>query len=180
MKYMKLLGVLVASVLLATSVVAAPATNAPAADSGLGQWTLSLSGAGSTSLTSDSKYDSSAVGAQFELGHDGKFILPLTAGVRQGVAWGDSDGSEWQFTTRVFNDWTLIRLGNLQLDAGGNVGLNYGTKGEPRWVAAPEVVGRLYLKKDVDMFARVEYPFDLNAGRAENTLTYVLGVRIRF
>lgn len=177
MKCIKLIGVLFATVLLASAAFAAPTTNAPASDVFSG-WTLSLSGQGASALNG-SKLDHSAIGGEFELGHDGKFILPLNAGVRQGIGYSDGDGANWLFSTKVYSDWTLIRLGNLQLDAGGNAGLAYGNQ-PLKWTAAPEVVGRLYLKKDVDVFGRVEYPFDLNKGRAENSLTYTLGVRIRF
>ncbi len=179
MKYIKfVLAALVAATLLTTTTLAA--TNAavvatPASD--LGPWTLSLGGGGTTTLGGDSD---TAVGAQFELGHDGKLVLPLTAGVRQGIAWSESEGSDWQFSTRLFSDWTLIRLGSFEIDAGGNAGLNYGTSAEPKWTAAPEVVARLYLKNDIDTFVRVEYPFDLTNGRAEDALTYILGVRVRF
>jgi hypothetical protein len=179
MRYIKFaLAALFAAALLTTTTLAATNTTvvaAPASD--LGQWTFSLGGGGTTTLGAGSD---TAVGVQFELGHDEKLLLPLTAGLRQGVAWDESDGSNWKFSTRLFSDWTVLRLGNIQLDVGGNTGLNYGTTGAPKWVAAPEVVGRLYLKEDIDTFVRVEYPFDLTEGHAENALTYTLGVRIRF
>lgn len=177
MKYMKLIGVLFATVLLATAVVAAPATNAPAA-SDLGNWTLSLSGNGSANLGGADK-DASAVGGEFQLGRAVTLIAPAELGVRQGIGWSDANGSSWLFSTKVYSDWTVLRLGNLQFDAGGNVGLSYGNT-KPTWTAAPEVVARLYLKKDVDLFTRVEYPFDLNAGKATDRLGLTLGLRIRF
>jgi hypothetical protein len=182
MKYIKtLVGALVATALLVTVASAAPSTNAPLATpaSDLGQWTLSLSGGGSTALGGDAKDVGSAVGGEFQLGHDAKIILPAEVGLRQSIGYSDVNGSSWLFGTKAYTDWTVLRLGNLQFDAGGNVGLTYGNT-TPKWTAAPEIVSRLYLKKDVDVFARVEYPFNLTDGKAENRLTYVLGVRVRF
>jgi hypothetical protein len=182
MKYMKfVMAAIVAAVLLTTTTFAAtdPAPvklTAPASD--LGQWTLSLSGVGASALNG-SKLNNSTVGGEFELGHSGKFILPLDAGVRQGVGYSDANGSSWQLSTHVFSDWRVVKLGNLELGAGGNVGLSYANQ-PLKWEASPEVVTRLYLKRDVDLFGRVEYPFDLNAGRSENSLRYTLGIRVRF
>lgn len=178
MKYIKLMGVLFAAILFTSAVCAAPSTNAPASDSGLGQWTLSLSGAGSTALNG-AKVESSAVGGEFQLGRSVTLIRPAELGLRQGIGYSDANGANWLFSTKAYSDWTVLRLGNVQLDAGGNVGLSYGNT-TPTWTAAPEIVGRIYLKKDVDFFTRVEYPFDLSNGRAENRLTYTAGIRIRF
>ena len=46
--------------------------------------------------------------------------------------------------------------------------------------AAAELVGRIYLKKDVNLFGRIEYPFDLNQGKAEGDLLYKIGLQVRF
>lgn len=180
MKYIKTSVSLFVAVLFATAVYAAPATNAPVATTtkDAGRWTLSLSGTGQSAIT-DSKLNSSAIGTEFELGHSGQFILPVNAGVRQGIAYSDANGANWNFSTKVYADWTLVRLGNLEFDAGANVGLNYGNQALS-YEAAPEVVARVYLKKDVDVFGRVEYPFNLNPAASENTLRYNLGVRVSF
>lgn len=182
MKYIKtLVGALLATALLVTVATAAPSTNAPLAtptSSDLGQWTLSLSGGGSTALGGADK-NVSAIGGEFQLGHDAKIILPAEVGLRQSISYADANGASWLFGTKAYTDWTIVKLGNLEFDAGGNIGLTYGNT-TPVWTAAPEVVGRLYLKKDVDCFARVEYPFNLTDGKAENRLTYVLGIRVRF
>lgn len=181
MKYIKtLVGALLATALLVTVASAAPSTNAPLAApaSDLGQWTLSLSGGGSTALGGADK-TSSAIGGEFQLGHDAKIILPAEVGLRQSIGYSDVNGSSWLLGTKAYTDWTVLKLGNLQFDAGGNIGLTYGNT-TPIWTAAPEIVGRLYLKKDVDVFTRVEYPFNLTDGKAENRLTYVLGIRVRF
>lgn len=180
MKYVKLMGVLFATVLFATAVVAAPSTNDPVAtaDSTLGTWTLSLAGNGSANL-GGSDIDGSAVGGEFQLGRAVTLVTPAEIGIRQGIGWSDVNGSSWLFSTKAYSDWTVLRLGNLQFDAGGNVGLTYGNT-KPVWTAAPEVVARLYLKKDVDVFTRVEYPFDLTDGKAADRLGITLGLRVRF
>jgi hypothetical protein len=182
MKYMKTLASVLLAALFVTAATAAT-TNAPVAKAdSTNQWTLSLSGGGSTSLNSGGN---SAVGAEFELGRTYGITLPLLKstellyGVRQGIGWGDANGADWQFSTKVFSDVKLFTYKSFELDGGGNVGILYGNR-TLDWVAAPEVVGRLYLKKDVDFFGRVEYPFDLNRGRAENSLVYTLGVRVKF
>lgn len=177
MKLIKSLGVLLATTAL-FAITAGAATNAPVvtATPDLGPWTLSVAGGGSSSVTGNKN---SAVGLEFELGHSGQFILPLTAGVRQGLNYSNSEGSTWVLNTKVFSDWTLLKLGNFEFDAGGNVGINYGNT-TLTWTASPEVVTRLYLKKDVDLFGRVEYPFNLTEGRGNESLTYAIGLRVRF
>jgi hypothetical protein len=180
MKYIKTVVSMFVAVLFATAVYAAPATNAPVATTttDAGRWTLSLSGAGQSAIKS-SKLNNSSIGTEFELGHSGQFILPVNAGVRQGIAYSDANGSSWNFSTKAYADWTLVRLGNLEFDAGGNVGVGYGNQ-TLTYEASPEVVARVYLKKDVDLFGRVEYPFNLNPAASENTLRYNLGLRVSF
>ena len=181
MKYIKtLISALFAVTLLVSVAVAAPSTNAPLVSSpaGLGEWTVSLAGGGSTAFNSNDQ-DATVVGGEVQIGHAAKLILPLEVGVRQGVGYANSGNSSWLLSTRIYSDVVLVKFGNLQFDAGANVGVIYGNT-TLTWVAAPEVVGRLYLKKDVDLFARVEYPFNLNEGKAENRLDYTIGCRIRF
>ena len=179
MKYIKtILGVLFASVLLTT--VATAATNEIATkDVDKDHWTFSFAGGGASDLGGGT-LNSSTIQGDLSIGRTGRLVLPLEVGVRQGFGYSDVNGATWRFSTKLYSDWTLVRLGNLQLDAGGNVGALYGTRAEPSWVAAPEVVTRLYLKKDVDLFGRVEYPFNLREGRAQESLVYTLGVRLRF
>jgi len=182
MKYIKtLVGALLATALLVTVATAAPSTNAPIVKSKgyLDKWTLSLAGGGSTALGGDAEKVGSAVGGEFQLGLPGHFVLPLEAGIRQGVSYNDVNSSTWLLSTKVYSDWTVVKFGNLQFDAGGNVGISYGNT-SPTWTIAPEVVSRLYLKKDVDVFTRVEYPFDLNEGKSLNRLTYTFGIRLGF
>lgn len=180
MKLTKSLGVLLAITALFAITAGAAPTNAPVATATptLGPWTLSVEGGGSTALTGDKD---SVVGATFELGHDGKFVVPFVGGLRQSIGWEDSDGANWAFGTKLFADVPVLKLGkNVQVDVGGNVGLLYGTERETLWTISPEVVARLYLKKDVDLFVRVEYPYDLTNGRSQDTLTYAVGLRVRF
>lgn len=179
MKYIKtIIGALVATALLATVVNAAPSTNAPVVSSE-GQWTLSLSGTGATATKSPSD---SVIGAQIALGHTGKLILPLEAGVRQGFGYASANGGTALFSTSPFVDWTVLKLGNLEFDLGGNVGATYGNT-PLTWKAAPEGVVRLYLKQDVDLFGRIEYPFALNGNNgpvAQDSLVYTIGLRVKF
>lgn len=178
MKYIKtLVGVLFATVLFTTA--AGAATNVPVATAtqDLGLWTLSVAGGGSTSLNNDGT--DTIVGATFEVGHDGKFIVPFVAGIRQNITWSDGNGSNWQFATKLFADVPVLKLGNnVQFDVGANVGILYGNR-TLEWVASPESVIRLYLKRDVDLFVRVEYPFSLNEVEALDVLTYGIGLRVR-
>ena len=181
MKYIKtLVGAFVAIALLSVSAVSAAGTSTNASSSDvLGPWTFSLSGGGSSAINND-KSTSSTVGGEFELGHKGNLILPLEAGVRQSINYSDvTKGSEWLLSTRAYSDWRLVKLGVLEADAGGNVGPNYGDQ-KLSWTAAPELVGRIYLKKDVNLFGRIEYPFDLNQGKAEGDLLYKIGLQVRF
>ena len=181
MKYMKTLASLALAVLFVSAATAAT-TNAPVAPT-TSQWTLSLSGAGSTSLNSGGN---STVGGEFELGKTTPVLVPLLKwntdlnyGVRQSVGFSDVNCAKWQLGTKLFTDVKLLAWKSFEVDAGGNAGALYGNR-ELGWTAAPEVVGRVYLKKDVDFFGRVEYPFNLNTGRAENSLLYTLGVRVKF
>jgi hypothetical protein len=179
MKLIKSLGVLLAITALFAITAGAATTNAPVATATptLGPWTLSVEGGGSTALTGDKD---SVVGATFELGHNGKFIVPFVGGLRQSVGWEDSDGANWKFGTKLFADVPVLKLGkNVQLDVGGNAGILYGNC-SPEWTISPEVVTRLYLKKDVDVYLRVEYQYNLTTGKSQDTLVYGIGLRIRF
>ena len=166
MKYIKsaVFGVLFAVLFSITSAFAA-SSSVPAALTGhdLGQWSLSLSGNGAVTTATPSKFRG---GANLELGHTGDLILPLEFGVRQGVGYGNTSpdrSSNWNFTTSVFNDWRLVKLGNFEVDAGVNGAVTYGNT-PLAWSVAPEAVGRLWLLKNVNTFLRGEYPFKI--GRA--------------
>jgi hypothetical protein len=183
MKYIKtLVGSLVALAFLSVAAVQASAdTNAVALTTTdtLSPWTFSISGGGNTKLANDSAYVDSTVGGTFDLGYSTKIVLPSQVGVRQSIGYSDASGATWNFDTKVYNDWTVFRVGNLELDGGGNIGASYGNQAYD-WQVAPEAIARLYLKKDVDVFARVEYPYDITKGATENSLTYDIGLRVRF
>lgn len=178
MKYVKwLVGSVVATVLFTIAAVAAPSTNAPIVK-GLdaSQWTLSLAGAGSTQTKGNSD---STFGGELSLGHTGTFILPLEAGVRQGFGYSSANSEKYSFSTRGFADFTVLKLGNLEFDGGANLGTGYGAT-RLNFTAGPEAVARLYVKKDVDVFARADYRFDLSSATAQNQIGYVFGVRVKF
>jgi len=184
MKYIKtLVGAFVALTLLTTAVQAAPSTNTTATVqqtvSDLGLWTFALSGQGNTTINNSSTKVSSNIGAEFQLGYITKIVLPAEVGVRQGIGYADANSASWMLSTKVYSDWKVVRVGNLEADAGVNVGATYGNR-PINYTASPEIVGRLYLKKDVNLFARVEYPFDLSAGKSQDNLVYTLGLQVRF
>lgn len=167
MKYMNsVLGGLFASVLLTTS--------AFAADSDL--WTLSLGGSGAVGTQSPSTFNG---GTSLSLGHTGNFILPLEVGVRQDV--GYSTGNNWALNTKVYSDWTLVKLGNLEFDAGVNAGVSYGDV-PLTWTVAPEAVSRLWLLKNVNAYVRVELPFVVKSDsfHTQNKVGLDFGLQIRF
>lgn len=175
MKFTKtILGVLFASALFTVTALGADATVPTGKD--LGQWSLSLGGSGAVTTGNSSTVNS---GGFIELGHTGDLILPLEFGVRQGV--GYATGNQWALSTHVFNDWTLVKLGSLEFDAGINGGLTYGNT-PLAWSFAPEVVGRLWLTKSVNTFIRGEFPFDItsNGVRVENKVGLTLGLNVRF
>lgn len=138
-------------------------------------WVLSLSGAGSTVTKGDT---GTQFGVDVSLGHTGHLVLPMEAGLRQGVSY---DGSSTTIgTTKLYSDWTLFTvLKTLDVFVGGNVGLAYGNT-PVSWTASPEAGARLWLKRDVAVLARVEVPFDLNNGKYTDTLRYSLGVAVKF
>lgn len=182
MKYIKaVVGAVVALSLVVSVASASPSTNAVVAKvSDLGPWTFALSGQGNTKLEDNTAhYKSSTIGAEFELGHSAQIVLPAEVGFRQSIGYSDASDSHWDLSTKAFTDWRVFRLGNLEADAGGNAGVAYGNQSAD-WTVSPEATARLYLKKDVDLFGRVEYPYDITKGTVENNLTYTLGLRVRF
>lgn len=184
--FKSLLGVVLATSLLtvaalgADTAITAPATTAnlkvPVSDPG--QWTLSLAGNGVVGTKSDTTFNG---GLSLELGHTGKFILPLEAGVRQGVGLSYDNGSTWKLNTKVYNEWQLVKLGSLEFDAGGNAGLTYGNT-PIAWTVGPEATARLWLTQNVNTFLRGEYNFDVsNSGvKSQNALGIVFGIQARF
>jgi len=175
MKHMKKITKLFVGVfcalLLATSAFAAD-TNAGSPES----WVFTLAGTGATTTTTDSQ---SAFGVDLSIGRTGHLLLPIEAGVRQGVAYASGDGGSAVLDTSLYSDWTLLTIKKVDLFAGGNIGLAYGNT-PLSWTVAPEAGVRVWIKKNVALVGRLEYPFDINDGRAENTLRYVLGLAAKF
>lgn len=172
-KFTKLfVGVFCALTLLATSTFAADvvkSTNAPTES-----WTLTLGGVGSTVTEGDL---GTSAGLNLSVGRTGHLLLPLEAGVRQGVTY-DGDSSTL-FNTRVYADWTLFTVKSVDVFAGGNVGLTYGNM-TPVWAVAPEVGARWWLKDDVAVLARAELPYNLTKGTFNHSVDYLLGFMVKF
>ena len=186
MKYIKtLIGAFVAGALLtiaASAQQAVPTTTAVAKTTpDVGPWSLALAGTGNSVLNNnDSKIQNSHFATEVQIGYDTKIVLPTQVGLRQSIAYSDSSGANWAGSSTVFADVRVVRVGNLEADAGGNVGVNYGTGVTSVWTAAPEIVARLYLKKDVDVFARAELPYNITNGKLENNIPYTLGLEVKF
>jgi hypothetical protein len=186
---MKLFKSLLGVVVLATSLFTVSAfgadTNAvttvvvvKAPVSDLGQWTFGLAGAGVVGTSSDTSFNG---GLSVELGHTGKFILPLEAGVRQGIGLNYDGNATWKLNTKVYTEWQLIKLGSFEFDAGANVGVSYGNQ-SLAWSLAPEATARLWLTQNVNTFLRGEYGFDIKSSglSAQNALGVLFGVQVRF
>ena len=173
------------ALLLTTSTFAADVsanTNAPVAVETVAApvtpsyWVVSLGGVGETVTTGDTD---TVFGADLSVGYTGKLLLPLEAGVRQGVSY---DGDSTVFSTRLYGDWTLVSVAKDTVDVfvGANAGLTYGDL-QTVWTAAPEAGVRWWVKDDVAVLFRAEFPFRLNDG-AEYTdsVRYFLGFQVKF
>jgi len=187
--FKSLLGVILATSLLTvatfgadTAPTTAPATTTPtvvkAAPVSDSQWAFSLAGSGVVGTKTDTTFNG---GLSLELGHTGKFILPLEAGVRQGVGLNYNDGSRWNLSTAVYNEWQLIKLGSLEFDAGGNAGVAYGNS-PLAWTIGPEATARLWLTQTVNTFLRGQYEFDVTSKsvNSQSALGVIFGVQVRF
>lgn len=140
------------------------------------QWALTLSGVGSTATSGDK---STAVGADISIGRTGHLLLPLEAGVRQKFAYS-THNDDVVAGTALYSDFTLFTLfKKVDMFVGGNVGAAYGNTPFV-WTAAPEAGLRFWLKKDVALYGRAEFPFNLNSVKFNETITYVLGLQVRF
>ena len=161
MKLVKtLLGVLFASALF--TVTAIGATNSVVATTPVHSdlWTATVGGAGTVQTTGEKN---AVAGLNFSIARQTTLFFKSETGVRQSIGWGSSDNKNvgtWDLNTKVFNDWNILRVGNVQVLAGGNGGISYGNR-TPAFTVAPEVEGRLWLKKDVYLGARVDYNFDV-------------------
>jgi hypothetical protein len=154
-----------------SSAVVVETVKAPASDE---SWVFTLGGSGAT--TTDGNVGT-AVGAELSLGRTGHLLLPLEAGLRQSFGYdGDSTAL---FTTKVYGDWTVLRVKSVDVFVGGNVGLTYGNT-EPLWEIAPEAGVRVWLKEDVAIFGRAEVPFDMEEWVFKDTVRYGLGLQLLF
>jgi len=171
-----IVGAFCAVALLTSTFAATTATvKAPAQTVQAEQWTLTLGGVGNTATTSGTD---TAFGADLSIGRTGHLLLPLEAGLRQSVSYGDSTTT---LNTRLYSDWTVVSLFNNKLDlfAGAAVGLQYGNQ-KPSWEIAPEAGVRWWLKKDVAVLGRAEVPWDLDGWEFKDSVRYFLGVQVRF
>lgn len=171
---------LIATSAIATDTVSAT-TNAPvavetvSAPAAANAWVVSLGGAGSTATIGD---HNTSVGVDLSVGRTGNLLLPLEAGVRQSFSYD----STAVYSTKLYADWTVLSVANNAVDVfvGGNAGLTYGDI-QSVWTAAPEAGLRWWVKKDVAVLVRSEFPFQLN-DRAEfsDSVRYFLGFQVSF
>jgi hypothetical protein len=141
----------------------------------LNTWTFALGGAGATTTSGDSQ---TAFGVDLAVGRTGKILLPVEFGVRQGIAY-NTETDNGVFDTRLFADFTLFSVSAVDVFAGANAGLTYGDV-SATWTVAPEAGLRFFLKDDVAVVGRVEYPYDITNSRWQNTLRYTVGLRVNF
>ena len=137
-------------------------------------WTVSLGGVGSTVTSGDT---ATVFGVDLSIGRTGNLLLPVEGGIRQGVSY-DGDSTTLG-TTKVYLDWTLFTVKTVDVFVGGNAGVTYGNT-KPQWEIAPEAGFRLWLKDDVAVLGRAEYPFDLDGWAEKDTLRYFLGLQVKF
>lgn len=172
MKHIKfLMGALLALVLINIS-LADDAKAAPEPE----QWVLSLGGVGATGTDSDGE---TAFGIDLSIGRTGHLLLPLEGGLRQSFSYATEGEDTALLSTRGYLDVTLLDFKGFDLFVGGNIGLLYGNT-EPEWGLSPEAGLRFWLKKDVAILGRVEYPYDLTNGEWDDTLKYFLGFQVKF
>lgn len=138
-------------------------------------WVISLGGVGSTATTAN---NDTVFGADLSVGYTGNLLLPLEAGIRQGISYDSSA----VFSTRVYADWTLFSIFNDRFDVfvGANAGVTYGDI-QSVWTAAPEAGFRVWVKQDVAILARSEFPFRLNDGAEfSDSVRYFVGFLVKF
>lgn len=160
------------------------------------QWVITIGGTGATGL--DGNLDS-AFGVNFSIGRTAQLLLPFEYGLRQSFNYTSGNDayvvcngptcvfypekeSSILMTSKLYADWTLVKLGPIDLFAGGNVGVTYGDT-MPLWTAAPEVGVNIWLTKTRNMGieGRVEFPFDLGTNPGfQDAMTYAVGLKVRF
>jgi hypothetical protein len=142
---------------------------------------MSLSGAGTIQTTGN---NDAAVGVTVSLAREVTVVIPSELGVRQGIAWAnvsDKTGGDWGLSTTVFNDWRIIKVGSVELLAGGRIGATYGNT-PTTWTGGPEVEARLWMKKDVYTFVRAAYDFNIsgNGFNSQDAVNLQIGVGFSF
>ena len=138
-------------------------------------WILSLSGNGNTTLGSGGE---TLVGADVAVGHTGKILLPVEAGLRQGFGYA-SQSDTAIFDTKVYFDVLPLKFSRFEAGLGLNVGATYGNT-PIVYSASPEAIVRFWLTEKAGIFGRVEYPFDLGDNELGDRILYSLGLVVRF
>ena len=174
-KYTKLIIGVVCATVMSTSVFAADMLS-QAKPVTVNQWVMTLEGAGITETSGGAE---TAFGLNIGLGLTGELLFPVEGGIRQGLAFSSPEGNKTILTTKLYADWTVLQVKKLDVFVGANAGLTYGNTA-PIWVAGPEGGLRLWVKEDVAVIGRIEYPFDLNNNKAFNNLNYVVGFQVKF
>ena len=146
-----------------------------AADTNSYPWLLTLSGGGNTTLNSGG---STAIGLDVGVGKEGKILLPVEAGIRQGVHYV-SNGDDVVFDSKLYFDVFPIKFHRFEVGAGINGGVVYGNT-PIVYSVAPEGVVRLWITEKAGIFGSVDYPFDLGKQVLGDRLTYKVGLIIRF
>lgn len=122
----------------------------------------------------------SIFGANVSLVQTGTLGLPFQVGVRQTIEHQDFEGFDdiSIFSTKVFYDVIFLKITKrLDVAAGANFGAYYGNT-PLLWQVAPEFGVRWWLRPTAALVGRVEYPYDLNHGRALNIITYFFGFQV--
>lgn len=167
---------IIAALTMATGVAATTNDQPVRVTSAAEQWHFRLNGGGVTDFNSTG---TTSVGVNFEIGNSvGTVILPLEVGLRQGIAY-QSDTDAFLLGTRAYADFTLLSYKKVDVFAGASIGIVYGNT-PLTWVGSPEVGAKYWVKKDVALTVRAEYPFDLATTKTMDKLTYVFGVEFKF
>jgi len=186
-KFTQIVAGICLAIALATSAFAADtavkaSTNAPVAvqtvssPSLSGDWMLTLSGGGVKTLSDNSK---TAAGINIGIGRTGELLLPVEAGIRQGIAYVSADNDTVILDTKGYIDWTLLSKNKFDVYAGGNLGVIYGDTSAV-WTVAPEAGVRYWLANNVALVSRVEYPFNITENKTADALTYTVGFQVKF
>jgi hypothetical protein len=67
----------------------------------------------------------------------------------------------------------------VDLFAGANIGVAYGNT-PLNWSIAPETGLRFWIKPNIAIIGRAEFPYDISNGRFSEVVKYLLGLQVRF